>query len=98
MNFVGVSIVSVPVALCLLAGIITIVLMRRALLPNDWLFLGYLLLASTSWIILQPGHLLFHPAYALLVLAFPFALLSVPYLVHVWRREPAWPLRHSSKF
>jgi hypothetical protein len=80
-NVVDVSGYGVPVAAVAVAGILaSLYAAKRARtgLSEETeriaLALAASFLASVSWVLVQPHHLLFHPRYATIVLAFPFGM------------------------
>jgi hypothetical protein len=80
-NVVDVSGYGVPVAVVALAGILASLYAAKGVwtgLSQEGeriaLMLAASFLASLSWVLLQPHHLLFHPRYATILLAFPFGM------------------------
>jgi hypothetical protein len=79
MNFMDVNGYGIPllVFFALIGGIL--IFTRRIITKSDYLGMMYVLMGSLSWFIVQTGHMLFHPRFAIFVLAFPFGLFITAY-------------------
>jgi hypothetical protein len=80
-NVVDVSGYGVPVAIIALAGILASLYAARGFWKGlsearerIALVVAASFFASLSWVLVQPHHLLFHPRYATIVMAFPFGI------------------------
>jgi hypothetical protein len=78
---VDVSGYGVPVAIIALAGILASLYAARGFWKGlsearerIALVVAASFFASLSWVLVQPHHLLFHPRYATIVMAFPFGI------------------------
>ena len=79
MNFMDVNGFGIPLLafLGLIVGIL--IYTRNIITKRDYLGMFYVLFGSLSWFIVQTGHMLFHPRFAIFVLAFPFGLFITAY-------------------
>lgn len=84
MNFLDLNGYGIPLGVCLLAIALALIHARNQLRAAEMGFLLFLLLGSTSWLFIQPGHLLFHPRYATLVFSLPFGLFAVGLLARLF--------------
>lgn len=80
MNFMDVNGFGIPlfVFLGLIVGIL--IYTKSIVTRSDYLGMLYVLFGSLSWFIVQTGHMLFHPRFAIFVLAFPFGLFITAYI------------------
>ena len=81
MNFFDVNGYGIPVGIFFMLVVAGIVISKKKIRIEDLKFILYLFISSISWLIFQPGHILFHPRYATLIFFFPFGLFIVGFLV-----------------
>ncbi|WP_349617544.1 hypothetical protein [Azotobacter salinestris] len=83
MNFIDFNGYGVPLGLCLALMALALLHARRQLHAAELGFVLFLLLGSASWLLIQPGHLLFHPRYATLVFSLPCGLFTVGFIARL---------------
>lgn len=84
MNFIDLNGYGVPLGVCLISIALAMACLKNRIRAADMGFMLFLLLGSSSWIVIQPGHLLFHPRYATLVFSLPFGLFAVGFLARLF--------------
>ena len=84
MNFMDVNGYGMPLIgfLAMIFG--TLFFMRNEIGFKEFNFIGFLFLGSVSWLIVQPGHVLFHPRYAALVFFIPFGLFAPGFMMGLY--------------
>lgn len=84
MNFMDVNGYGMPLIVFLVVILATIFFARNKIGFKEFNFIGFLFLGSVSWLIVQPGHVLFHPRYAALVFFIPFGLFAPSFIVGLY--------------
>ncbi len=98
-NSVDVAGYGLPTALALLPGMLLVFLALRGGLASRLEDVGArtalvgaaALCASASWLLLQPKHLLFHPRYATILVAFPYGMFASAAVARLWALRTASP-------
>ena len=74
MNFMDFNGYGIPLGVFLISTLVALVAMKDRIQNADIKFIVFLFAGSISWLIVQPGHILFHPRYATLMFFIPFGL------------------------
>lgn len=74
MNYMDINGYGIPLVGFLALILISLAVIRNRVRLDDIKFIAFLFIGSISWLIVQPGHVLFHPRYATLMFFIPFGL------------------------
>ena len=74
MNFMDINGYGIPLGGFLILTLAALLLIKNRIQTEDVKFIIFLLVGSISWLIVQPGHILFHPRYATIMFFIPFGL------------------------
>lgn len=74
MNFMDINGYGIPLGGFLIITLMALVFVKNRIRTGDVKFIIFLFIGSISWLIVQPGHILFHPRYATLMFFIPFGL------------------------
>jgi hypothetical protein len=87
LNFMDINGFGIPLAAYF--AILTFIFIKniKKISYGDCKFITFLLFASMSWLLIQPGHILFHPRYATLVFFIPLGLILPSYLYVIATRK-----------
>lgn len=87
MNYMDFNGYGIPLAGFLIFVLIAIFLMKKIIAFTELKFIIFLFIGSISWLIIQPGHILFHPRYATLMFFLPFGLFIPGLMTNLLLRE-----------
>ncbi len=80
MNFIDLNGYGIPFIIFLLSILVVMILIRNKIRLRQIAFMLFLFFSSFSWLLIQPGHLLFHPRYAMLIFFIPFGFFGVGFI------------------
>lgn len=80
MNFFDINGYGVPLGAFLISVLGFLIYFRKIVKAEEVKFISFLFIGSVSWFVVQPGHILFHPRYAILMFFIPFGLFIPGFL------------------